>query len=268
MGSTLCLVGCGAIGSALLEGWLTEEESHKKFTKFQVITPHQDRVAPYLKDNRVEWFESPEDLPSSPAVIVFALKPYQLEDALPLYKSFDSLMISVASGKPLAFYEKLLTAKHKIVRAMPNTPVRIHQGVIGLLAGQHLNAEDLSLAESCFSGLGFCTWLKTDDDINKITALSGSGPAYVFLMMEALAHSAESLSFDKKTALNLALHTFQGACSLAIQSEESPDILRDKVTSPQGTTATALEVFNSFEIKKIFDQAVRKAYMRAKELGE
>jgi len=124
MGLTLALVGCGAMGSALLKGWLTLPDSESRFKKIWVIAPHKEKVKPFLKDSRVEWVDSPDSLSHTPDVIVFAVKPYHLEEILPHYRRFKSLILSVAAGKSLSFYEKILSSEQVIVRAMPNPPFR------------------------------------------------------------------------------------------------------------------------------------------------
>jgi len=265
---TLALVGCGAMGSALLKGWLSQPDSKERFKSFWVIAPHRENVDPFLEDSRVQWFSSPEQLPQSPDVIVFAIKPFLLENILPLYKSFHSLVISVASGKSLSFYERALSPSHPIVRAMPNTPVSIHKGVIGLLANTQVSPEQKSIVNACFQDLGLIAWVKSDEDMDKITAISGSGPAYVFCLIESLAQAAESLGFDKKMALSLALYTFWGASTYAHHSDESPAVLREHVTSPKGTTAAAINVLETGGLYNLMEAAVKAAYARAKELGE
>ena len=109
MGFSIALVGCGAMGSALLKGWLTLPDTKERFANFWVIAPHREKVEPFLKDTRVGWISSPEQLPQTPDLILFAVKPYHLEDILPHYKAFETLFISVASGKPLSFYETYLS---------------------------------------------------------------------------------------------------------------------------------------------------------------
>lgn len=268
MAITIALVGCGAMGSALLKGWLTLADSFERFEKIWVIAPHREKVEPFLKDARVQWLPTAEGLNQTPDIILFAVKPYLLEEILPSYASYDSLFISVATGKPLSFYQRILSSALLIVRAMPNTPVVIHQGVIGLLTSECLMEDQKVLIETCLGTLGFCLWVKSDEDLDKLTALSGSGPAYVFTMIEAMAASAESLGFDKETALSLSLATFLGAAAYAHQSENSPAVLREQVTSPQGTTAAALKVLERAGMNNIIDAAIKAAYHRARELRE
>jgi pyrroline-5-carboxylate reductase len=264
MGLKLALVGCGGIGSALLQGWLTLPHSATSFESFWVINPHREKVDPFLNDTRVHWFSTPHELPHSPDVIIFAVKPLILEEALPHYISFNSFIVSVATGKPLSFYESLFTSQ-PLLRAMPNTPVAIHKGVIGLLANTALKPEHRAIVETCFNALGFCLWVQSDDEIDKLTALSGSGPAYVFYMMEALTQAAESLGFQKEAAMALAIHTFWGAACSAVGQD--PKVLRQRVTSPQGTTAAALKVLETGGLYNLMERAVNAAYTRAKEIA-
>lgn len=268
MALKIALVGCGAMGSALLKGWLTLPDSGERFEKFWVIAPHRDKVEPFLEDKRVQWLSSSQELQQTPDIILLAVKPYVLEDILPSYQSFDSLFITVAAGKPLSFYQNLLPSSSSIVRAMPNTPVIIHQGVIGLWMEGPPAALQRRLIDTCFEALGLCVWVKSDDELDRLTAISGSGPAYVFALMEALAAGAEPLGFDKQTALSLALHTFVGASLYAAQSENSPSVLREQVTSPRGTTAEALKVFEQTGLKGMMEKAVKAAYQRAKEISQ
>ncbi|MBA3814424.1 MAG: pyrroline-5-carboxylate reductase [Alphaproteobacteria bacterium] len=268
MALKVALVGCGAIGSALLQGWLSLADSSERFEKFWVIAPHREKVEPFLTDTRVQWLISAEELHLTPDIIVFALKPYVLEGILPFYTTHKSLFISVAAGKPLSFYHEFLSPSAPLIRAMPNTPVIIHQGVIGLLTMTDLTEQQKGMIATCFQGLGLCVWVNSDDELDKLTAISGSGPAYVFAMIEALAKSAESLGFDPKTALDLALHTFLGASYYAQQSEEHPSLLRQGVTSPGGTTAAALRVLETGKVGNLINDAINAAYQRARELSE
>lgn len=268
MALKIALVGCGEMGAALLKGWLTLPDSGERFEKIWVVAPHREKVEPFLKDSRVQWLSSPEDLLSTPDLVLFAVKPVILGDVLKGYTPFKCLFISVATGKSLDFYRRVLPQASSVVRAMPNMPVEIHQGVIGLLSPGQLTASQQFLVETCLGPLGYCLWVESDDDLDKLTAISGSGPAYVFAMIEAMAKSAEALGFEKPTALSLALATFLGASASASQSKDPPSDLRERVTSPQGTTAAALKVFAKADLSGIIERAVKAAYGRAKELGK
>ncbi len=260
MQQTLALVGCGGMGSSLLKGWLTLSES--PFQEYWVITPHQNKVEPFLQDKRVKWFSNPEQLPQSPTVIVLAVKPYILDDILEAYKPFESLFISVAAGKPLTFFG----LEGAIARAMPNTPVAIHQGIIGLLPSPNMEKEKLILLQSCFQELGQCIWVSSDEEIDKITAISGSGPAYMFYLIESYTQAIKEMGFDQKTAERLALGTFRGAVNSAFISDSPPSELREQVTSPHGTTYEGLKVLKKADISHILKKTINAAYKRAREL--
>ncbi|MBI2706940.1 MAG: pyrroline-5-carboxylate reductase [Proteobacteria bacterium] len=262
-GLKIALVGCGSMGSALLKGWL----SLPHLETFWVISPREENVEPFLGDPRVHWISSPQDLPQTPDAIVFAVKPFLLEDILPLYQSLKTLILSVAAGKPLSFYETYFP-ECPIVRVMPNLPVSLHQGVLGLLANEQVRMPQEAKVEMCFQKLGFCLWVNSDEEIDKLTALSGSGPAYVFYLMESLAEAAQALGFEEKQATSLALQIFVGASLTAQTSEFSPAVLRQHVTSAKGTTAAAIQVLEKGEVKALITTAVRAAFDRAQELGK
>ncbi len=259
----IALVGCGAMGSALLKGWLSLDH----FETFWVIAPHKESVDPFLEDPRVHWLASPQDLPQTPDALIFAVKPFLLEAILPLYQSLKTLIISVAAGKPLSFYETYFP-ESSIIRVMPNLSVSLHQGVLGLLANKQMTSSQKAKVDDCFQNLGFSLWVNSDEDIDKLTAISGSGPAYVFYLIESLAEAAEVLGFEEKTATSLALQTFLGASLTAQASEFSPTILRQHVTSAKGTTAAALEVLEEGQLKNLMAAAVVAAFERTKELRE
>lgn len=267
MGLSIALVGCGAMGSALLKGWLTLPDTKERFANFWVIAPHLEKVEPFLTDTRVGWVSSPEQLPKVPDLILFAVKPYHLAEILPHYKAFETLFISVASGKPLSFYESYLSSASPFMRAMPNTPLSIHQGAIAFLSKSSLSPQNKQTLENCFRGMGFSFWVNSDDDLDKVTALTGSGPAYVFYMIEAFAQAAKTLGFSEEISLQMAISTFEGASIYAQQSGQLPKSLRAQVTSPQGTTAEAIKVLERGDLSHLMEEAVKAAYKRAKELA-
>lgn len=268
MGLSLALVGCGSMGSALLKGWLTLPNSHDHFDAFSVIDPHPENILPFQQDKRVSRILSPDLLPSNLNLIVFAIKPSSLEETLPLYAAHKALVISVAAGKSLSFYENFFPENTPIARAMPNLPVSCQQGIIGLLPNKAVTSFDRETLTKCFSPLGFTCWVETDDDIQKLTAISASGPAYVYSLIEAFTEAIENMGFQKPLSDRLALHTFLGACQSVNLSGESPSHLREKVTSPQGTTAAALEVLGKGKLSSLFTQTIEAAYQRAKELSQ
>ncbi len=264
---TLTLVGCGAMGSALLRGWLNAEVAKE----YWVVAPDRTAVQPFLEEsNRVQWYANPEGLPEAVTTLVIALKPFVLSDVLPLYKSVitpESLVVSVATGKPLHFYKGILN--HEVIRAMPNTPVSVNRGVIGLLAEDSARECWESQVEAVFGPLGLTTWVSSEDVLNQVTALSGSGPAYVFYMIEAMAAAGAKHGLSKEQAYEMALYTMAGTGVYALDSGTSARQLRESVTSPQGTTEQALKVLMANDgIGPLMEKAIEAAYERAKELAK
>lgn len=262
----ITLVGCGAMGSALLKGWIKADVAKE----YWVISPQKAPVQPFIEEsNRVQWFAGPEELPEAVATLVIALKPFVLSDVLPMYKSVitpDSLVVSVATGKSLDFYKGILN--HQAIRAMPNTPVSVNRGVIGLFAESSARECWESHVEALLGPLGLTTWVSSEDALNQITALSGSGPAYVFYMIEAMAAAGAKHGLSMEQAYEMALYTVAGAGAYALDSGVSAAKLRKSVTSPKGTTEQALKVLMSNDgIGPLIEKAIEAAYERAKELA-
>jgi len=202
--------------------------------------------------------------------IVLAVKPQVIGTVCKEISQFiapDTLIISIAAGTPLPTLEKFFTPHQPIVRCMPNTPAMINQGASALVANPHANSTHKALAQQLFEGVGITEWLEKEELIDAVTALSGSGPAYVFLFLEALINAAQELGLPINLAKKFALKTVGGACQLATQSEDSIATLRKNVTSPGGTTAAALGILEELDFKSIINKAMVAATNRAKELG-
>jgi pyrroline-5-carboxylate reductase len=156
----------------------------------------------------------------------------------------------------------------KIVRAMPNTPAMVQSGATALFVNQSLDDNQHAIIENIFSAVGYACWVTQESDIDAVTAVSGSGPAYFFLIYEAMLKVAQELGLDSQTASQLTLHTALGAARLALASERAPDELRKQVTSPGGTTQAAIESFQAQDFENIFRTAMTSAFERAKEMSE
>lgn len=205
-------------------------------------------------------------------VLVLAVKPQQLRAAIePLATTVQQkrlLVISVVAGIHSADIEQWLGGNLAIIRSMPNTPALIGSGASGLFANERATAEDRNLAESLLRACGVTAWVDKEHKLDVVTALSGSGPAYYFLMMEALENAAISRGLNEADARLLTLETALGAAKMALESHEDPARLRQRVTSPGGTTERALEVFEDAGLREICQQAVDAAITRAQELAE
>ncbi len=203
-------------------------------------------------------------------VLVLAVKPQQMREALaPLSGRLSGqLVISIAAGLRLADIARWLGGHRRIVRTMPNTPALIGAGITGLVADAAVDAEGREQAERILAAVGRTVWIEDEAQMDAVTAVSGSGPAYVFYFMESLAAAAEGLGFDAKTARLLAVETFLGAAKLAADSPEPLAVLRERVTSKGGTTEAALKSFEADGLRAAIDRGVRAAAARGRELGE
>lgn len=263
----LLLVGCGKMGQALLTRWV----ERNLCTDIYVIEPMgaPDNIA-------APCVSTLSDLPANftPDVIVFAVKPQVLPDMTAAYKHFTdqgALALSIAAGKPVAFFENHLGAHAAIVRAMPNTPAAIGLGMTVACANAHVTPAQKTAAENLLSAVGEFVWAENEQQLDPVTALSGSGPAYVFLLIEAMTAAGEKLGLAPDMAARLARQTVVGSAALAAQSPDTAAAtLRQNVTSPGGTTAAALSVLMRDEngMQSLFDEALAAATARAAELSK
>ena len=203
-------------------------------------------------------------------VLVIAVKPEQARDAAQSMHPYlnKQLVITIAAGIRLGDLSRWLGGYQNLVRAMPNTPALIHAGVTGLYTLPAVNATDRERAATLMNAVGETVWVENESQLDAVTAVSGSGPAYVFYFIEALEQAAQELGMTPAQARKLALHTFTGAARLAAQSEESPAALRAKVTSKGGTTERALSVMEGAQVREKFVDAIKSAAARSRELGE
>lgn len=259
----LVLLGCGKMGSALLAGWLNKGIPA---SSVWVVDP-----APS------DWLQSTDvhlnaSLPDAPAIVVVAVKPQMMADALPTLKVMgngDTLFVSVAAGITLDVLEGLLGAQTPIVRSMPNTPAAISQGITAIVGNAAADAAALDAAEQLLAAVGEVVRVADEAQIDAVTGVSGSGPAYVFHLIETLAAAGEAQGLDAATAMRLSKSTVAGAGALAMAAEESPEQLRINVTSPNGTTQAALEVLMDQDtgFPRLLERAVKAATDRSRELA-
>ncbi|SOC04973.1 pyrroline-5-carboxylate reductase [Rhodobacter maris] len=260
----LVLLGCGKMGSALLAGWLGEGLAP---AAVHVVDPHP---SDWLKGTGVA-LNTP--LPAAPAVVLIAVKPQMMAEALPILQMMGggaTLFVTVAAGTTLATYEKILGPTTPIVRAMPNTPAAIGRGITAICGNAVATAAHLAEAEALLSAVGQVVRLEGEHQMDAVTALSGSGPGYVFHMIEAMAAAGEAVGLAPDLAMTLAKATVAGAGALAEVAEESPAQLRLAVTSPGGTTAAGLAVLMAEPggLTDLITRTVAAAEARGKELGK
>ena len=209
-------------------------------------------------------------LPDAPAVALVAVKPQMMGEALPRMKALgggDTLFVSVAAGTPIAAFEAALGGGTPIVRAMPNTPAAVGRGITAMIGNAAATAGHLDMAEALLAAVGQVVRLEDEDQIDAVTGVSGSGPAYVFHMIECMAAAGEAMGLSPALAMQLAQATVAGAGALAEGSDRSAEQLRTDVTSPNGTTQAGLEVLMA-ELPDLMARTVAAATRRARELRD
>lgn len=259
----LVLLGCGKMGGAMLQGWLA---GGLPASSVWVIDPHPSDWLRGLAGLHLNT-----DLPTAPAIVLVAVKPQMMGAALPTLTATgngETLFLSVAAGTSIAHYEQVLGPRTPIIRAMPNTPAAVARGITAIIPNGP-GAAGMDLAEALLSAVGQVVRLESEAQIDAVTGVSGSGPAYVFHLIETLAAAGVAQGLPGALAMQLAKATVAGAGALAEQSGEDPAQLRVNVTSPNGTTAAALAVLMDPEtgFPALLNRAVAAATERSKELG-
>ncbi|MCE3230402.1 MAG: proC 1 [Alphaproteobacteria bacterium] len=253
------LVGCGVMGGALKQGW---ENANAPFDVV-VIDPSHSQYLPNIT-------AVPEDY--VPDAVIFALKPQMLPETLPLYQRFSGqgcLFLSIAAGTSLSTYHTILGEEESIIRAMPNLPVIVGQGMTALATQRPLNEEHRALGEAVFETTGKVIWLDKESLMDVVTAVSGSGPAYFFRMVECLAAAGVVCGLPPDLAMALARQTAIGAGAMLEHASDTAADLRAHVTSRGGTTAAALSAFDQGDaLAKLTRMAVKAAIHRGQELSQ
>ena len=265
--ATLVLVGCGKMGSALLRGWIASKGSWR----FLVVEPEE--LPPGLAAApAVAWFRSPQEISeaTAPAAILFAVKPQLMNDVLPQYRRWagaQTLFVSIVAGWTITGITRHLGAA-PVIRTMPNMPAAIGRGITVACANERVTAEQRRLCDQLLAAVGESAWVEDEALLDAVTAVSGSGPAYVFLLIEALAEAAELSGLPRDLALRLARSTVAGSGELARVSNESPAQLREGVTSAGGTTRAALDVLMAGNgLAPLIRRAVAAAAARSRQLA-
>ncbi|MGH1331252.1 MAG: pyrroline-5-carboxylate reductase [Paracoccaceae bacterium] len=260
----LALLGCGKMGSAMLQGWLGNG----------LLAQNVWILDPFPSDwLKAQGVHINEGLPAAPAAVLIAVKPQMMGEALPTLQALgnaSTLFLSVAAGTTIEKFEEALGAQSPIIRAMPNTPAAVGHGMTALIGNAHATAAQMDMAEALMSAVGQVVRLENEEQMDAVIGVSGSGPAYVFHMMEVMAAAGAELGLAPELAMQLAIATVEGAGHLAMTSDESPAQLRINVTSPGGTTAAALNVLMDAQagMPPLMRRAVAAAADRAKELAK
>jgi pyrroline-5-carboxylate reductase len=270
----LVLVGCGKMGGALLRGWLAQGVDPKLVSVVDIKPTGIDDIAAQGVHVHTQASELPAGL--KPALLLLAVKPQFMDDALPDYRKYvgptdvpGATFLSIAAGKTLAYFKDRLGAEAEIVRSMPNTPAAVSRGITVIYRDPKVRRDRLDLCGALLKAVGKVEWVDAEDLLNAVTAVSGGGPAYVFLLIETLAEAARAAGLPADLAMRLARETVAGSGELARLSDESAAQLRQNVTSPKGTTLEALNVLMAPDgLQPLMTRAIAAATRRSRELAQ
>lgn len=265
----IAFLGCGNMGRSLIGGLIANGHPKHLLCGADPDADQRKQLAdlfdiPVLASNR-EAIENAE-------VVVLAVKPQVIQQTIAeigdCFDSDKSLLLSIAAGVRLDSISAGLGSDAAVVRVMPNTPSLIQAGAAALFANEYVSDDQKELAEAIMRSVGIALWLDDEDKLDAVTALSGSGPAYFFLQMEAMEQAAVKLGLDEEQARLLTLETAFGAAKMAMESSHDPALLRKQVTSPGGTTEKALETLIQGNFVGLFEEALKAARNRSRELAD
>ncbi|MEQ8355143.1 MAG: pyrroline-5-carboxylate reductase [Kiloniellaceae bacterium] len=269
LGGPLLLVGCGKMGGALLQGWLGRGIEP---ADVWIVEPNTEYLQAFIAQG-VRHASDAAALPAgfAPALVVFAVKPQMLDAALPHYKVFadrGAAALSIAAGWRIAGFAGALGADTPIVRAMPNTPAAVGRGMTVLCANDKADATLREVCGALLAAVGETAWVEDEGLIDTVTAVSGGGPAYVFLLIECLAKAGVEAGLPEDLAMLCARTTVAGAGELVHIASEPAATLRENVTSPGGTTLEALKILMAEDgLQPLMTRAIAAAAARSRELG-
>lgn len=265
------LVGCGNMGHAMLAGWLNAGQIAAR--DVAVVEPSEalrERAAKLGVATLADAANLPQD--AAPLLVVLAVKPQVIRQVTEAYRRFagsGTTFLSIAAGTPIATLADVLGERTPIMRCMPNTPAAIGKGMLVTYANPHVSEDAKAFVAGLLETSGRVATIPDEGLMDAVTAVSGSGPAYIFHFIECLTAAAEAVGLPAETAKLLAMQTVYGAACLAAESGEEPGVLRQQVTSPNGTTAAALAVLMGEDrLKTLIGEAVEAARARSVELGK
>lgn len=263
----ISFIGAGNMASSLIGGLRAQGFSAEQLRASDTNAEQRERIS---ASHGIQTFADNAEAIQGAEVIVLAVKPQGMKavcQALAPQLNGQQLIVSIAAGIPCQSLENWL-GPQAIVRCMPNTPALLRQGVSGLYANAQVSAAQRSQAEQLLSAVGHALWLDQEAQIDAVTAVSGSGPAYFFLLIEAMAAAGEKLGLSRQVAEQLTQYTALGAARMALESDVDSAELRRRVTSPAGTTEAAIKTFQAGGFEALVEQALQAAAQRSAELAE
>ncbi len=261
----IAFLGGGNMAGALIGGLLAKGYDRRELCVIELRPDARERLT---AQHGVRVSAAPDAATAQADTLVLAVKPQDMRTALSGIPTKDKLVISIAAGVRIDALSRWLGGHRRLVRCMPNTPALIGAGMTGMYAAPEVSADERSKAETILGAVGEVVWVADESLIDPVTAVSGSGPAYVFWFIEQLAAAAERLGLPRETSLKLARNTVLGSAKLAAASDQPPGELRRQVTSKGGTTEAALKVFDEEQLAERFLKAIEAASRRGAELGD
>ncbi|MET0068196.1 MAG: pyrroline-5-carboxylate reductase [Candidatus Thiodiazotropha sp.] len=267
--TNITFLGGGNMATSLVAGLIADGYDRERIT---VSDPDGEKLSQLAASYGIHAQSDNRKAIVGAGILVLAVKPQVLEavcrEIAEAVHQQNPLIISIAAGIRLATLSQWLGDELALVRSMPNTPAMIQSGASGLFASATVSEEQRSKAESILRAVGLTRWVEEESLIDAVTAVSGSGPAYFFLVMEAMEEAAIKLGLSPETARLLTLQTALGASRMAMESSDSPATLRQKVTSPGGTTERALGILEEGQLRSLFQKALEGAQARSRELSD
>jgi pyrroline-5-carboxylate reductase len=264
-GGSLLLIGCGKMGSALLVGWLA------RGVPADTVTVVEPKPADSAVPGGVTMVAGIDAVTETPAVAILAVKPQQMDTVVAQCRRFarpGTVFLSIAAGKSIAYYAQHLGVDTAIVRAMPNTPAAVGRGMSVLCANEHANAAQREVCDALLAAVGEVAWIEDEALLDAVTAVSGGGPAYVFLLIECLAEAGVAAGLPADLAMRLARTTVAGAGELVHRASEPASRLRENVSSPGGTTLAALNILMAADgLQPLMTRAIAAATQRSRDLA-
>ena len=263
-GVKVLLIGCGKMGGAMLAGW-------RQWEGFQAVVVEPKAPVETGPSVALVASESEIDRDFAPDAVIIAVKPQEMDKVAPHYRRYvrkDTVFLSIAAGKTIATFEDYWGDDAAIVRAMPNTPAAVGRGVTVLVANGNVAEAQRTLCQQLLEAVGSVEWVEDEGLLDAVTAVSGGGPAYVFLLIEALADAGVAAGLPRDLSDSIARATVEGSGELSRQASEPPETLRKNVMSPGGTTAEAVGVLDADDgIRPLFERAIAAATKRSRELA-
>lgn len=265
----LGFIGAGNMAEAIIKGIVERTGYGNEYLYAYDVSKERLSDIQYLY--KINIVSSNKELVEKSDLVFLAIKPQQAQDVLTEIKELDCLadkiFVSVMAGKTIAFIKSILGDKSRVIRTMPNTPALLSEGMIALSKSNEIQDNEFEEVVQLFNSIGE-TVIISEDKMDAVTAVSGSGPAYVYYFVEKFISSAFQIGLSYSEASMLVKQTLLGASRMLVETEEEPAILREKVTSPSGTTMAAIEVFENSKFQDIIDKAVKAARDRSKELSK